>query len=299
MMSTRADSAGFCDGLKFRHRTCRRGSSFAVVAGLVITTLIAKATVADPTDDTAEPIQTIAAENAKRIVDRAVRVYRSLRTYRDEFSIQFETRTKDGGDAYVPLPMSDQNGSFVFERPNRIALDTGQMSLFCDGKMLWVSMRMLDQYKQMPAPAALDMDAILFELPGGFAPPTHPVATIVLRPDRNLSDLFPMLGKIRHAKREPLNGRPGATVVASVEFAMLPSDQPLIVELWFDDETGALHELRVDLTPAFKAMNEMASEGESEDTFNPFQKIAHAEMTVSFRDVVLNGDIPENLRIFG
>jgi thiol-disulfide isomerase/thioredoxin len=264
-----------------------------VILGLLVPPLPAQT-------PTSAPATTSAPSDAQRramsIIDAALAKYRAAKTYADQFEAEFRLVAKDaaGNDAGE---QESSTATVAFARPNRVALVTDSSSLHCDGKKLWLFIDALDEYTETAAPETLDWDKLTEELSAG---PPHVLMAVLLQPVKPFAELFPMVNEFTAVTLEKRGDRPGLLLTGTFDATETPldiEDKAVPFTLWFDEKTGLLGELRIDLTKLYRDVFDVPEGGldaEARANVAPgaTASIDTAYARMAFNDVRLDVDIP-------
>lgn len=288
--------------------TRRTPSAQALIAlsAVVLLSVLVPASPAQPqsqpttkptTQPTTGPANPEVHKRAKAVVEQALAKYRAAKTYQDKLDAhtEFAATDKEGKD----VGQSDEySATLLFGAPNRVALVSDTYSVHCNGKQLWLYAGMLDQYTENPAPDRIDYAALSDEVM--VDDPPHPLLFVLSQPDKKFDELFPMVREFTALTREDRDGKPGQRVTGLFDAADTPLGfGPDLVpfSLWFDEKTGLLGELRIDLAAAIrKAMGltgdkKDAEEPEDDEPGRP-RSVEKADVSLTFNDVKLDVDIP-------
>lgn len=264
---------------------------------LLIPTGLGQAPSQPTTQPTTGPARSEAQQRAQAVVEQALAKYRAAKTYQDELEahMEFVATDKDGQDVGQT---DDYSVSLLFGAPNRTALVSDNISIHCDGKKLWLYAAALDQYTENPAPNRLDYVALGEEVMADDPP--HPLLYVLTQPDKKLDELFPMIRELTGVTRAERDGKPGQRVAGLFDAADLPfafGPELIPFSLWFDEKTGLLGELKLDFTAAMKKAlglsgNKQDAEDSEEDEPGTPRHVERAEVTLRFKNVKLDAEIP-------
>lgn len=188
---------------------------------------------------------------ARAVVQRAVDAYRSLHSYRHTASMTWHVETGRWPESLDQPEDRTETGSLAFAAPDYFAVTWGSLSAYCDAATLWVHDGDLQQYIQVPrqevsGPIDQWLKARTSQkLRCPFA--GKAMIDRESRIDDILNDLVGFDG-LRPGERD---GRPGRWVAASIRDTWYRSGEGMKIEMWFDDRTGLLEELRGDYTDAY------------------------------------------------
>ncbi|HOA72430.1 MAG TPA: TlpA disulfide reductase family protein [Phycisphaerae bacterium] len=183
------------------------------------------------------------AAEIQQVVNRAVQVYQTARSYEDTLIARTEI------DADPPLDAPDASEvPLAFERPNKIALQTELYRIASDGNKLteWVEVWM--QYAEGPAPQTLKLKDLQLNQFGFFRESKHPLLALVVEGDRASLDLLSDKAQLTAIRSEPLDGAPGKRITG-----VTGTSKNIPAEIWFDDATGLIGEIVYDHTKAAQA----------------------------------------------
>lgn len=224
---------------------------------------------------------------AQAVLDRAVKALNELRSYSDETKLSFFLKgTEDG----KPMEESqDMTIKFAFQREGNFHMSNMMgTTMYSDGKTITHESGMLRQYIQQPFTPTPDWNALGGPM-GAESLFFHPVAGALLSGTIGKAEQIKMFDSLTGVKAEKRDGRDGRVVTGkgTLPGMPLPFPEKLDISAWFDDATGLLGEVVVDLTPAMKRMIAMASMmGDEAKT-----EIETAKITLAINASV-NADIP-------
>lgn len=284
-------------------RTLWSPAIFACLAAVLISVAAARATepqsqpatkpAAQPTSAPSNPE---AHQKAKAVVEAALAKYRAAKTYQDKLEARtdFVATDKEGKD----LGQSDEfAATLFFAAPNRVVLDAEDYSIHCDGKKLWLFAGALDQYTEKPAPERIDYAALAEQIM--VDDPPHPLLFVLSQPDKKFEELFPMVREFTGVTREERDGRPGQRIAGLFDATDTPfgfGSELVPFTLWFDEKSGLLGELKIDVTAAVRKGLGLTGEKKEapEEAEEPGQphKVDRADVTIAFKDVKLDAEIP-------
>jgi peroxiredoxin len=236
-------------------------------------------------------------EEARRVLDRAIRAYRQHPTYQDELEQTFElkAKTRSGEDADQT---SDQRARFWFERPGRFRLEDDNSTIVSDGRIVWHALSSLGQYTENPAPdwrQLAEGDETDGDAGAVFQ---HPVASLLLRDPAGADDYFRTKVAIVSVVSEPLDGEPGTRLTCTTRDARL-NDETITLSFWFSDRTGLLGQSVADMTEAYRVMMAPMADmhADDEDDENAFAaaipaRIQSAVWMTRIRNARLGEPIP-------
>ena len=243
-----------------------------------------------PTAPAAEPSELSDAAKAKKVFNRTVAKYRSLRSYQHKSKTKFEIET----DGSMPFGMGmnqEKEGTLKFARPNRIAMVTEQMEVFSDGRQMWTIMKMFGQYTEREATDPLDVEIENFS-PWGMSS-ADPIAVILAQHDKTIAAALPMIEEFSRVKDEERNGKKGRSVCGTLQMQMCPDDHPAEFCAWINGKTLLIEEVKIDLTAAYEFMMSSASEQNEDDSLGfEMPIIEKAEFVMTFTDIKINEEIP-------
>src|SRR5688572_28674203 len=96
----------------------------------------------------AEPIPGLTAE-VEQVFDKAMKQYASVKSYQDTLVTE---SILDATGTEVPKQPPKQEIRLAFERPNKLAFVSSDFSVVSDGKQLWESFKLIEQYVESKAP---------------------------------------------------------------------------------------------------------------------------------------------------
>ena len=281
----------------------------ACAAALLLTIgATARALADDPqsrpaTQATTKPSNPEAHRKARQIIDAALAKYRAAKSYADKLEAHSEIVARDKDNQDVGQS-ADAAETFAFTPPNRLALVADDFSIHCNGKQLWLYTAALDQYTEGAAPERLDYAKLTEE--AGVDTPPHPVLFVLDRPGQTFDELFPMVREFTAVTREERDGRPGSRLAGlfdatQTRFEFGPELVPF--SLWFDEKTGLLGEIRIDLTAVFRKQLGLTDDAKDEadeelDVPGMPKHIDRAVAAIALNDVRLDVDIPADSFVF-
>ena len=230
------------------------------------------------------------AAKAKKVFEKSVAKYRSLKSYQHKNTTKFTLET-EGSMPFAMGPNREQEGTLKFARPNRIAMVTEQMEVFSDGRKMWTVMKMFGQYTEKDATNPLDVEIENFS-PWGMSG-VDPIAVILALHDKTLAATLPMIEEFSSVKDEDRNGQKGRSVCGTFQMQMCPDDHPAEFCAWINSKTLLIEEIKIDLTAAYEFMISNASEANEDDSFGfEMPTIEKAEFVLTFTDIKINEEIP-------
>jgi thiol-disulfide isomerase/thioredoxin len=255
------------------------------------------------TRPTTQPANPEAHRRAMQIIEEALAKYRAAKTYQDKVAGHFElvAADKDGQDVGQ---VTDSSASALSARPNRAALIGDTFSIHSNGERLWLYSVALDEYTESAAPEQLDYTMLMEELM--VDDPPHPVLYVLSHPDKSFAELFPAVREFTAVVPEKRDDRPGLRVsgifdATDTPFGFGPELVPF--SLWFDEKTGLLGELRLELADLFRKMMGLTEQDREPGEPPPElpgmpKRIDRAQATATFSDVKIDTDIPADQFVF-
>ena len=248
-----------------------------ISSSLVIALLAASSAIAQTNDPAA----------VQAVLQKARDKYGSLKTYQDRVTVRFEMAAKDA-DGKDASRSSKKSGSLAFAAPNRIALVSDNLSIFCDGIHLRACLPPYNQYTESAAPATLDLRSVT-PMQMFMMIQLHPVALMLAEPQADFQDWFPTVKDLTGIAAETRNGEPGHRLFGKLGEDLGDPDQPVpVISFWFSDVTGLLGEMRIDLTEV--ARHSVAHSPQYDEDNKP-PRIEKEQIVLSVHDVVLDGKI--------
>lgn len=241
----------------------------------------------------AAPMPLESAEEAKKIIARARNGYANLKSYSDrsEFVTVYETNR--------PSNQAPVVSKLVFAAPNRFRVDFesgvwyGPGGLVSDGKQLTSFAIESGAYVQQAAPTGgmqgeLEQSNAVID-----TAPWH--LGLLLTGHGAPEYLFDGVRAIQGCRSQILNDRGGKVVVASGAIPGQPANAESDVEwyLWFDDQTGLLGQVTLDMTKRQQAKSDDSGEGVDEA-----KRVTRFASILTMRDVVANPKVEENDFVF-
>ena len=250
---------------------------------------------------TSRPVDPQVEQKARQIIDQALAKYRSLRSYADTFSGRYELVALDGKGQDVGETRT-YTANLAVAHPNRLALVTDSFAVHCDGKRLWLYADPLGEYTEASAPEKLNYEELLEPLP--LDDPPHLVLHLLTHPDKKLEELFPMIRGFTAVSAEKRGDQPGQRISGMFDATDTPFglDNDLIpFSLWFDDRTGLLGELSIDLTGVMRkalGLTETQPSPPDEEREGWPVRIDKAVATARFENVRVDQEIPADKFVF-
>lgn len=218
-------------------------------------------------------------ESAKTAIARALAAYKDIKSYSDKGSMKFELNGTAQG---MPLNESSTDDvTFAIARPNQFVLNSKMVAVHNDGTTYTVLEKNAQKYSQKPAPADAGLG---FAGPFGQAFDAHPVAKLMLGTVSTGTGL-PNLESITGFEKKESGGKTGVVVRGTGPAEGLPMEAEAKVEYWFDDETGLIGSMKVDLVDAFKKMTEQMGQG------SDAAKFEIAELSMALADAKANPEL--------
>ena len=230
------------------------------------------------------------AAKAKKVFEKSVAKYRSLKSYQHKSTTKFTLET-EGSMPFAMGTNQEQEGTLKFTRPNRIAMVTEQMEVFSDGRKMWTVMKMFGQYTEKDATNPLDVEIENFS-PWGMSS-FDPIAAILTQHDKTVAATLPMIEEFSSVKDEERNDQKGRSVCGTFQMQMCPDDHPAEFCAWINGKTLLIEEIKIDLTAAYEFMMSNASQQNEDDSFGfEMPTIEKAEFVMTFADIKINEEIP-------
>lgn len=215
----------------------------------------------------------------KQVIDHALELYRSAKTYQDSVSVQ-KAILREGVDVPEPLGPA-MTIECAFALPNELALQSPFLSVYCDGRKYWEYEQAARQYTERDAPAALEVDRM--DLGMLMLRRSHPIVALITARERQAQDVLAFVKETTGLKAENLDGQPGKRLAGRLEMKYLPiADKVIPFDAWFSDATGLLEEARLDLTAVVREV-EPGGGMADKDRF---------VFLLRFRDIHLNASVP-------
>ncbi len=232
-------------------------------------------------------------KRARAVIDAALEKYRGAKSYQDKVTLHSERIAQDRNQEDLSQ-IEDFMATLRFAAPNRVALRTDDYAVHSDGKRYWNSVPMLEQYTETEAPARLSHEDLVRSMPAQPFP--HPILYVLLERDRKFDELFPDVQGFTAVEREQRDGRAG-TRIRGLTRGIFGPEAVVPFSLWFDEQTGLLGEVRLELLDVLKqalGLTEDATEEEKALSDQPGmpKTISRAFMTLSLADVKLDAEIP-------
>lgn len=208
---------------------------------LILTFALAPAIAAEPNDPATHA-------EAIKLIDAALKKYRAASSYKDALAAQLTVKATDVEGADVGHE-EQLNATTRYAKPNRVAVRTDEFAIVSNGEKLWLHNAALDEYVERDAPEKLDLTKLSQDLMAGD--PMHPVLYVMTHPDKDFAALFPMVQEFTKVTREELDGKPGHRIEGTFDATdtpMGPKAGVVPFSLWFDEKTGLLRQVRVDMT---------------------------------------------------
>lgn len=247
-------------------------------------------------------------ERAEEIFNQLSEKYRALDSYSDRATITFDVKVgEDAADHFGRAMMEEQEIRLSYATPNRIAIRSESMELYCDGSTVQLAMPMFGEYVERDAPSSL-ADVLLQDDRMQFLQQMfgHPVLHSLIRDDERAEEMRSRLVSVTAVEEIERDGALFIRIAGTSEqesYRMM-YDEPFSFEVLIDAETGLLHESRIDMTAFYNhMMQQMADmhwddddeDEEIQDAIDSYEKF---EMIVKLRDVTTNEEIPEQRFVF-
>jgi thiol-disulfide isomerase/thioredoxin len=256
------------------------------------------------TRPTTQPSNPEVHRQALAIIEQALSKYRAAGSYHDALKGRSEIVATDKHGQDVGQS-TEGSATFAYAHPNRVALVTDDFSIHCDGRRLWLYTAILDQYTEAAAPDRVDFAKLAEQLQA--EPPPHPVLHALDRPDQTFAELFPTVREFTAVTRAERGDRPGsrlAGVFDAAEMFSRPEPELVPFTLWFDEKTGLLGEIRIDISNVIR--KELGLDGPAKDDSDDDEPdwpgmpkhVERAVATLSLEDVRLDADIPSERFVF-
>lgn len=263
-------------------------------AAVVLVLCAGSAAPAQPVGSPAQP-PAAAAElppQIRTVLERAQRAYGAASSYRDRAEITFELRGKDSAGDSVEQSTTREL-EFHFQRPGRFSVQADELRILSDGTTVWAVMPEIAQYMQSAAPedlaAAAANDLVLSLLL------QHRPAMVLLSPQgTDLSRFFRAGTTFASSKPETRGGRIG-TRISGVTDPAMPGMGDAPFSAWFDDRSGLLEEIRIDLTAIYA---DMIAQSGGEDMPGIPRTVTRAEIVYTFNEARVNDPAPASMFAF-
>lgn len=224
---------------------------------------------------------------ARAALEQLTQCYAGPLTYQDRIEMRYQAQRVDG-DGNVFCESRTLNATLKFARPLRIALESEQGCLYCDGQRIIQTRGQADQYTEMPVTD--DLDAVEAVLRGGVLD-RHPLLPFLLLARESPQAALEQWQELTRVAEELRAGRRWRVIHGKLAPGRLFDDVSK-AQLWIDADTGLLAEMRVELvapTHRSAAGEGAGSTGEQAET-----RLARATLQVRFTDVRLDAPIPHD-----
>ena len=253
--------------------------------------------------------------DAEALIEKMVARYQNLSSYADEIEIRVDLELSDDAPMHAGM-FPAQTMELRLEAPNRIALANEQMSVYCNGEKLWISMTQFGQYVEREAPATWEEilsepDAVMF-----LSTIVHPVLQLLCDNETMPQRIVGNVQSVSSIEQAERDGVKATVIKGSMDIGpMLMTEEPVPFELWINDETGLLLESQVDFTVPYNAMmqdmadmyaeEEEEEEGDDEgdeknepddaEAAPPYKKYV---LVTTVKSATINEDIPDSRFVF-
>lgn len=261
-------------------------SRIARTAAVVVLAACSLAGAAPAQPAATQPTAQAIPPQIRTVLERAHRAYAAISSYSDRAEVIFDLRGKDSAGEIVEQS-STRELEFVFQRPGRFNVHTDDLDIVSDGSTIWAVMPDLNQYMQSPAPADLPAaaasDFVLSLLL------QHRPATVLLAPQgSDFTRFFRADTTFASSRPETRGGRIGTRISGVTDPAMGGiGNAPF--SAWFDDRTGLLEEIRIDLTSTYA---DMIAQSDGQDMPGIPRTVSKAEIIYTFTEVRTNLPVP-------
>ena len=228
------------------------------------------------------------AQEASDLLSRAMEKYRSLNSYQGTYELGWERSQRGRTNEQV-----NRFGSIKFQRPNLIALESDEFSVFCNGTSLWIYRPRTHEYMEQPAPETIDLEVVVDSVPHVRIPP---VAWILTKPDIDLERLYHGVKRITGLKKETLHGRPGVRVKGLMKYKDPRFKEPAPFSIWIGKRSGFFEEVRRDVGQGYADFRPL-KEGE-EETEGGVDWVRKFDSFYRFGEIRVNERIPESSFVF-
>jgi peroxiredoxin len=236
---------------------------------------------------------------AEALIENMKVRYRELAMYEDTVEASFDVVAGEDAGLMGAMAMPTQTFELALQAPNRIAFESQQLSIFCDGTTLWFHMPMMGQYLEREAPATwrdvlrTPEAAMLLSFIG------HPVLQFLVDDKAGMPAMIGELHDvtaIELAEHEGVKATRITGAMAASQLMMMSTD-PVPFEMWINDDTGLLLEARFDITDAYNAMmKDMAGmysdEDDGEDDAESTPTLDKFVPVIRITSARINEDIP-------
>jgi thiol-disulfide isomerase/thioredoxin len=239
---------------------------------------------------------------ARAFLESARARYQQFQTYQDRLEVSVVIKGTDAEGE--PMDHShDLKRTFKFARPDRFLWESKEATVRSNGRSRWTYVSKTRQYMENEVQSDDEMDADLFGGPVHVQYHAHPVGAALLHPDRKLADLFPAITGLTGLSEETREGVSYHCVRGTLA-AGWAEESEITFAAWFRAADGLLTEIRIDATAAYQAMMNRRheidqEEDEAESGAERAQpKIEKAEVVLSFLDIVVDGELPDEAFVF-
>ncbi|MBI3893194.1 MAG: TlpA family protein disulfide reductase [Candidatus Wallbacteria bacterium] len=205
-------------------------------------TRASKSSAAPAASTTAAPAA--AVPSAQMLLERAAKTMERAKSYRAEARAAIRLGAAPVGSA--PGQALERKISIAFAKPLKMAIESEVAGVYCDGKSLWTAIKLVKQYRVMPAPPVSGETTDLKKW----------LQSIV--PGANLPDGLPssaqewnvQVAKVLHfdgVTAESLEGRVGWRLAGTIQPPKPPGLSPVPFTIWFDGGDGVPREALLEM----------------------------------------------------
>lgn len=211
-----------------------------------------------PAAPSAVPRQEVrsASERAADLERKALERLRSARTIQYSVESGMETWSEEGSGTW-----GEEVARFSFERPNLVAIETPEFSMYCDGETLRIYVPDLPRHVELDAPERIDLN-ILEEsgLQGWRSPPLLSWTILADPPQESLLTGVTEIAEVREMR---MDGRGVVRVSGRRRISNPRAQGPIPFRIDYSMETGLPIEIRQDVSYYYAGHIREGSEGAS------------------------------------
>ncbi|MEP0844589.1 MAG: redoxin domain-containing protein [Phycisphaerae bacterium] len=217
----------------------------------------------------------------RKVITRAVEVYRSAKTYQDRSvrSTDFELESEP---KKPPALGRDVEAAFYHARPGRFRYESADLTLVCDGRTFWHHQARLGQYIRTRAPERWSFDREDEESLRAKGLLHRPAQSMLS--NLPVEELFKEVARFESAR--PVEHREKKAIVVHGVMRQPPDDEEVPFDFWFDEASGVLMETAFDVTGPMAALKQSLERQEG-------VRVKRIISRIRYLDVKLDEPIPE------
>ncbi len=229
---------------------------------------------------------------ARYVLEKELDVVKSLKSVKGSNLSVWEHNIEGLQPMRQEFPMS-----YAVEKPNKLQMDTKDMSVFCDGQTVTVYSKQLKQYVQRPMTDIWGLRETVEQISQGQVRniPCEPM----LRPGMTLEQTLKNVVSVERSRAGEREGKMGTWVSGTAVDDRQPGSNPYSFERWYSDDDHLVHAVTQNWTAMYQDMADRraAEEGEGEATPRKAQRYQKVGWTIT-QSRELNPKLPAETFLF-